>query len=94
MVSQEAQWQWTQTGTRIQSQVNATHLVHSIGNIVSIPHLHSVKSCPGKSRLINCGDWMHSVMIAIEYSYKLGRKNVLIYGANLAGFAQTFTIAY
>ena len=28
------------------------------------------------SRLIQCGDWMHIVMIAIEYGYKLGRKNI------------------
>ena len=57
--------QWKQAGTREQSQVDATNLVHSIGAIVSIPHLHSVKSCPGKSKLIKCGDWMYIVMIAI-----------------------------
>ena len=52
---------------------------------MSILHLNSVKSYPEKSRLIKCGDWMCSVMIAIEYSNKLGRKNILIYGASLAG---------
>ena len=56
----------------LQSQVDAIHLVCSTG---LIPPLHSVESCPEKSRLIKFGDWMHSVMIAIEYSYKLGRKN-------------------
>ena len=37
---------------------------------------------PEKSRLIKYGDWMHIVMIAIEYSYKLTEKNILLYGAN------------
>ena len=84
IVSQEAQW--TQAGTREQSQVNSTHLVRSTDAIVSFPHLLSVKSCLGKSRLIKREDWMLSVMIAIEYSYKLGRINVLIYDVDLAGF--------
>ena len=64
---------WTQLWSRVQS-LDAIHLVHSTATIVSIPHLHSVKSLPEKSIPINCEDWMHSVMIAIEYSYKLGRK--------------------
>ena len=41
---------------------------------MSNPHLHTVKSCPEKSRLIKNGDYMHSVMIAIKYSYKLDRR--------------------
>ena len=28
---------------------------------------------------------MHGVMIAIEYSYKLDRKNILFYGVNYVG---------
>ena len=64
------------TVEEVQSQVNAIHLMHSMGAIVSIPHLHSVKNYPEKGRLIKYGDWMHSVMIAIEYSYNLGRKNI------------------
>ena len=53
--AQEAQW--TQAGTRVESQVDVIYLVRSTGAImhVSIPHLHSAKSYPG--------DWMHSVMI-------------------------------
>jgi len=57
-------------------------LVRSTGAIVSNPHLHSVESCPEKSRPIKYGGPTHGVMIAIEYSYKLDRKNILIYGAN------------
>ena len=67
--------QWTQPWPRVQSHVDGIHLVHSISAIVSIPHLHNVKNCPGKSRLMKLGDCMHSVIIAIEYSYKLGRTN-------------------
>ena len=62
IVSQEAQW--TQAETRKQSQVDATHLVHSIGAIVLITHLHSVKSSPGKAKVIKYGDWMYIVMTA------------------------------
>ena len=65
IVIQEAEW--TQAGTR---EVDATHLVCSTGAIVSIPHLHGVKSCPGKSRLIKCGDWMYIVMIATSWAEK------------------------
>ena len=67
----------------VQSQFNTIHLVHSTGAIVSIPHLHmySVKNCHEKSRLIKYGDWMHCVVIAIVYSYKLGGKIILIYDA-------------
>ena len=41
-------------------------------------NLHSVKSCSQKT------SWKdrHSAMIAIELSYKLGRKNIFIYGVN------------
>ena len=67
--------QWTQPWSRVRSQVDVIHLVHSTGAIVSNPHLHSVKSCPEKSRPIKYGGQMHGVMIAIEYSYKLDRKN-------------------
>ena len=54
IVDREAQW--TQPWWRVQSQVDVLHLVHSTGAIVSIPHLHSVKSCPVKIRLIKCED--------------------------------------
>ena len=67
--------QWTQPWSRVRSQVDVIHLVRSTGAIVSNPHLHSVKSCPEKSRPIKYGGQMHGVMIAIEYSYKLDRKN-------------------
>ena len=67
--------QWTQPWSKVQSQVDVIHLVCSTGTIVSNPHLHSVKSCPEKSRPIKYGGQMHGVMIAIEYSYKLDRKN-------------------
>ena len=59
----------------VRSQVDVIHFV-------SNPHLHSVKSCPEKSRPTKNGGPMHGVMIVIEYSYKLDRKNILIYGAN------------
>ena len=61
--------QWTQPWSRVQSQVDVIHLVRSTGAIVSNPHLHSVKSCPEKSRPIKYGGPMHGIMIAIEYSY-------------------------
>ena len=67
--------QWTQPWSRVRSQVDVIHLVRSTGAIVSNLHLHSVKSCPEKSRPIKYGGQMHGVMIAIEYSYKLDRKN-------------------
>ena len=60
---------------RVRSQVDVFHLVRSTGAIMSNPHLNSVKSCPEKSRPIKYGGQMHGVMIAIEYSYKLDRKN-------------------
>ena len=53
---------------------------------MSYPHLHTFKSCPEKSRPIKYGGPMHGAMIAIEYNYKLDRKNILIDGANQAGF--------
>ena len=71
-VSHEAQW--TPPCSRVQYQVDVIHLVCSKGTIMSSPHLHSVKSCPEKSRPIKYGDQMHGVMITIEYSYELGRK--------------------
>ena len=58
----------------VKLQVNTIHLVCFVGTIVSVSHLHDVKACPQKSRSVNSGDWMHNLMIAIEYSYKLGRK--------------------
>ena len=67
--------QWTQPWSRVQSQVDVIHLVRSTGAIVSNPHLHSFKGCPEKSRPIKYGGQMHGVMIAIEHSYKLDRKN-------------------
>ena len=48
IVSNEAQW--TQAWSRVQSQVDVIHLVRSTGAIVSNLRLHSVKSCPEKSR--------------------------------------------
>ena len=67
ILSREAQW--TQPWSRVQPRVDAIYLVRSTGAIMSIPHLHSVKSYPEKSRLIKYGGWMHGVMIAIEHSY-------------------------
>ena len=67
--------QWTQPWPRVRSQVDVIHLVRSTGAIVSNPHLHSVESCPEKSRPIKHGGQLHGLMIAIEYSYKLNRKN-------------------
>ena len=67
--------QWTQLWSRVRSQVDVIHLVRSTDAIVSNSHLHNVKSCPEKSRPIKCGDQMHGLMIATEYSYKLDRKN-------------------
>ena len=80
IVSHETQW--TQSWSRVRSQVDVIHLVHSTGAIVSNPHLHNIKSCPEKSSPIKYGGQMHGVMIAIEYSYKLDRKTILIYCAN------------
>ena len=51
--------------SRVQFQVDVIHQVRSTGVIMSNPHLHSVKKCPEKSRLIKYGDQMHNVMIAI-----------------------------
>ena len=73
MVGHETQW--TQPWPRVRSQVDVIHLVRSTGAIVSNPHLHSVKSCPEKSKPIKYGGQIHGVMIAIEYSYKVDRKN-------------------
>ena len=50
-------------------QIDVIHL--ATGTIVSNLHLHTVKSCPEKSRPIKNGDYMHSVMVAIVHSYKL-----------------------
>ena len=41
------------------------------GTISGRYYLHGVKSCPEKSKY---GDRLHSIIIAIDYSYKLGRK--------------------
>ena len=65
VVSCEAQW--TQPWPRVQSQVDLIHLMRSTSAIASNLHLLNVKSCPEKSRLIKNGNWMHSVMISIEY---------------------------
>jgi len=59
-----------------------TDLVRSTGAIVSNPHLHSVKSCPEKGRPIKYGGQMHDLMIAIEHSYKLDKRTILINFAN------------
>ena len=77
IVSHETQW--TQLWLRVKSQFDVIHLVRSTGAIVSNPHLHSVKSCPEKSRPIKYGGQMHGVMIAIEYSYKLDRKKIFYF---------------
>ena len=47
MVSRETQW--TQTGTRVQSQVDATHLVRITGTIMSIPIQTVLKAALGKA---------------------------------------------
>ena len=65
IVSHETQW--TQPWSRVRSQVDVIHFVRSTGAIVSNPHLHSVKSCPEKSRPIKYGGQIHGLMIAIEY---------------------------
>ena len=44
--------QWTQPWSRVQSQVNTKHLVHSRGTILSVLHLHSVKIYLQKARPI------------------------------------------
>ena len=67
--------QWTQPWLRVQSRVDVIHLVRSTGAIMSSPHLQSVKNCPEKSKPIKYGGQMHGLMIAIEYSHKLDRKN-------------------
>ena len=57
-------------------QADAIHSVCFTRAIVSIQHLHSIKSCSQKtdpSRRENG----HSAMIAIEYSNKLGRKKFI-----------------
>ena len=53
-------------------QIDIIHLMRSTGAIMLNPHLHSVKSCPEKSRPIKYGGQMHGVMIAIEQA---GQKN-------------------
>ena len=46
-------------------------------------HIYTVlKAGLRKADKSSIGGEMLGVMIAIEYSYKLGRKNILIYGAN------------
>ena len=45
-----------------------------------------VNAPPQISRLIESGHGRHAVQIANEYSYKLGQKIKLNFGANLAGF--------
>ena len=82
--------QRTKQSSRVQSQVNAIHLVCSTGAIVSTPHLHSVKNCPENSGPIKYGDWNHSVMIAIVYTYKLSRKKLFMAQTRLV-IAQTGT---
>ena len=62
----------------VQSQVDAIHLVRSTGAIVSNPHLHSVKSCPEKSRPIKYGGQMQLLNIATSWT----EKTILSYGAN------------
>ena len=60
------------------------HLVHSIGTIVSVPHLamDGVKSSPEKNRPIKYGGWIYVQCndIAIEYNYLQAEKKN--YGAN------------
>ena len=58
--------QWTQPWSRVRSQVDVIHLVHSTGTIVSNPHLHGVKSCPEKSRPIKYGGPMHGVLNILD----------------------------
>ena len=43
-------------------------------------HIYTVLKA--ESKPIKYGGQMHGLMIAIEYSYKLDRKTILIYGAN------------
>ena len=62
-------------------------LISSIWCAPQVPscqtHIYTVlKSGLRKADQSSIGGEMLGVMIAIEYSYKLGRKNILIYGAN------------
>ena len=66
IVSHETQW--TQSWSRVRSQVDVIHLVRSTGATVSNLRFHSVKSYPEKSRPIKYGGQIHGVMIVIEYS--------------------------
>jgi len=50
---------------------------------LSQTHIYTVlKAALKKADQSSMGVKMHGVMIAIEYSYKLDRKNILIHGAN------------
>ena len=60
--------QWTSPRSKVPFQADTIQLMHSTGAIVSIPHLHGVKICLQKSRLIKPGDWILSAMIS---SYRL-----------------------
>ena len=49
---------------------------------MSVMALQGRKSSPQKSRPLESGHRRHAVWIAIEYSYKLGQKMNLNFGAN------------
>ena len=61
--------------SRVEFQVDNAQLVRSTGVKVSVMALQGRKSSPQKSRPLESGHRRHAVWIAIEYSYKLGRKS-------------------
>ena len=74
---------------RVQSQVDVIHLVRSTGTIVSNPHLHTVKSCPGKSKPIKNGHHIDSVMLAIVQQAELEKNSFMV--RTRLFFAKTIT---
>ena len=69
--------------SRVEFQVDSAQLVRSTGVKVSVMALQGRKSSPQKSRLLVSGHRRHAVWIAIEYSYKLGRKSELKFWCEL-----------
>ena len=72
--------------SRVEFQVDNAQLVRSTGVKVSVMALQGRKSSRQKSRPLESGHRRHAVWIAIEYSYKLGQKMNLNFGANYIGW--------
>ena len=68
--------------SRVEFQVHNAQLVCFTGVKVLVMVLQGHKSSPQKSRPLESGHRRHAVWIAIEYSYKLGQKMNLNFGAN------------